>query len=57
MLSTEPPAPDNPLLTAQNCYITPHIGWATVAARRRLLETAVDNVRAFVEGQPQNVVS
>ncbi|TET53635.1 MAG: D-2-hydroxyacid dehydrogenase [Anaerolineales bacterium] len=57
VLSTEPPAPDNPLLAAQNCYITPHIGWATVAARQRLLETVAANVRAFLEGRPQNVVN
>jgi glycerate dehydrogenase len=56
VLSAEPPPPDNPLLTAKNCLITPHIAWATRAARARLMKTAVDNVRAFLEGKPQNVV-
>lgn len=57
VLSTEPPRADNPLLAAKNCVITPHIGWATRAARERLMTVAVANVRAFLEGQPQNVVS
>jgi glycerate dehydrogenase len=57
VLSIEPPLADNPLLTARNCLITPHIAWATRAARGRLMEVAVENVRAFVEGMPQNVVN
>jgi glycerate dehydrogenase len=57
VLSVEPPTPDNPLLTARNCVITPHIAWASKEARQRLLATAVDNVRRFLEGQPQNVVN
>jgi len=57
VLSTEPPPADHPLLGAPNCVITPHIAWATRSARGRLLETVVDNVAAFLEGQPQNVVS
>jgi glycerate dehydrogenase len=57
VLSVEPPPADNPLLTARNCCLTPHIAWATVAARQRLLDVAVDNVRAFLAGQPQNVVN
>ena len=57
VLSSEPPAADNPLLTADNCYVTPHIGWATRAARKRLLDTVVANTRAFLEGRPQNVVN
>jgi glycerate dehydrogenase len=57
VLSAEPPGPDNPLLGARNCFITPHIAWATRSARQRLLETVVKNVRAFMEGQPQNVVN
>ena len=57
VLSLEPPPPANPLLTAKNCLITPHLGWATQAARRRLIEVAVANVRAFVAGCPQHVVS
>jgi len=57
VLSTEPPAADNPLLTAENCYITPHIAWATRSARERLLNIAIDNVAAFIAGRPQNVVN
>jgi glycerate dehydrogenase len=57
VLSMEPPPADNPLLNAKNCLITPHIAWATRAARARLMKTAVANVRAFLAGQPQNVVS
>jgi glycerate dehydrogenase len=57
VLSAEPPAADNPLLTAANCCITPHIAWATRAARARLLAATVANLQAFVAGAPQNVVS
>jgi glycerate dehydrogenase len=57
VLCVEPPRPDNPLLTAKNCFITPHISWATRAARQRLLEMAVANLRAFLAGQPRNVVN
>jgi len=56
VLSAEPPPADNPLLRAKNCIITPHIGWATASARRRLMRVAVDNVQAFLAGQPTNVV-
>lgn len=56
VLCEEPPRADNPLLHARNCYITPHIAWATRSARQRLMEIAVANVRAFLEGNPQNVV-
>ena len=56
VLSTEPPSPDNPLLQAPNCVITPHIGWATRAARQRLLDTVSGNIRAYQAGEPQNVV-
>jgi glycerate dehydrogenase len=57
VLSSEPPPADNPLLTARNCCITPHIAWATRAARQRLLDTAVENIRAFLAGTPRNVVN
>lgn len=56
VLTREPPAADNPLLTAPNCVITPHLAWATRAARQRLLDTAAANVRAFLEGREQNRV-
>ena len=57
VLSIEPPAADNPLLTARNCLVTPHMAWATREARSRLMDTVVENVAAFVAGKPQNVVS
>ena len=57
VLSSEPPAPDNPLLRAKNCIVTPHIAWATKEARTRLLEAAVANLRAFLDGHPVNVVN
>jgi glycerate dehydrogenase len=56
VLSVEPPSAQNPLLQAKNCLITPHIAWATRAARARLLDIAVANVKAFQAGAPQNVV-
>jgi glycerate dehydrogenase len=56
VLSQEPPPGDNPLLAAKNCLITPHVAWATRAARSRLMKIAVENVRAFLQGRPQNVV-
>jgi glycerate dehydrogenase len=57
VLSTEPPDAQNPLLRASNCVITPHYAWATRAARERLMRVAVENIRAFLKGQPQNVVN
>ncbi len=57
VLAVEPPMPGNPLLTAKNCHVTPHIAWATRSARARLLNTVVDNVKAFLAGKPQNVVN
>ncbi len=57
VLCVEPPRTGNPLLGARNCFITPHIAWATRSARQRLLEMAVANVRAFLAGDPQNVVN
>ena len=56
VLSEEPPQNGNPLLGARNCHITPHIAWATAEARQRLLATAIENVKAFVEGTPQNTI-
>jgi glycerate dehydrogenase len=56
VLSTEPPKHDNPLLTAKNCFITPHIAWATLEARQRLMDITVENLRRFISGEPQNVV-
>ena len=57
VLEEEPPRKGSPLIGAQNCFITPHIAWATKAARERLMNIAVANVKAFQEGNPQNVVS
>jgi len=56
VLSVEPPAADNPLLSARNCLVTPHIAWATREARARLMDLAVANVTAFLTGTPRNVV-
>jgi glycerate dehydrogenase len=56
VLSTEPPAADNPLLGTKNCIITPHIAWATFEARSRLMYIAADNLKAFIKGKPVNVV-
>lgn len=57
VVSTEPIGPDNPLLSAPNCFITPHMAWASLEARQRLMQTTVDNVAAFQRGEPQNVVN
>lgn len=57
VLTEEPPVSGSPLLNARNCHITPHIAWATLAARRRLMDTARENVKAFLRGKPQNVVT
>ncbi len=57
VLSVEPPGADNPLLSAKNCLITPHNAWGTRAARARLMQIAVENVRAFIAGKSQNVVN
>jgi glycerate dehydrogenase len=56
VLRQEPPAAQHPLVQARNCYVTPHLAWATGAARKRLLDIAVDNVRAFIKGVPVNIV-
>ncbi|MCC6445199.1 MAG: D-2-hydroxyacid dehydrogenase [Armatimonadetes bacterium] len=57
VVSVEPPVPDNPLFTARNCIVTPHIAWATRAARARLMATVVENLKAYMAGKPQNVVN
>lgn len=57
VLSQEPPRKDNPLLNALNIRITPHISWATKEARKRLLDISVENLEAFLAGEPQNIVS
>jgi glycerate dehydrogenase len=57
VLSVEPPSKDNPLFTAKNCIITPHIAWATKEARARLMDTTVSNLSAFLNGNPVNVVN
>ena len=57
VLAIEPNTPDNPLVGAKNCHVTPHIAWTTTAARRRLMATTVANVKAFLDGHPQNVVN
>ena len=57
VLSVEPPGADHPLLKAKNCLVTPHIAWATRAARARLLKMSAENLEAFQQGRPQNVVN
>lgn len=57
VLSSEPPAKSNPLLTAPNVYITPHVAWATQEARNRLLQITVDNIKAFMAGDAINVIN
>ena len=57
VVSQEPMKADNPLLTTRKCIITPHIAWAPVESRQRLLDCVVENIRAFLAGKPQNVVN
>lgn len=57
VMAQEPPAADNPLLSARNFYCTPHIAWATLESRQRLMALAVGNLQAFIAGKPINVVS
>lgn len=56
VMTCEPPKADNPLLTARNCFTTPHIGWATVEARERLMQIAAANLKSWLAGTPQNSV-
>jgi glycerate dehydrogenase len=57
VVSTEPIKMDNPLMTAKNCIITPHISWAPKESRERLMNIAVDNLKQFIAGNPVNVVN
>lgn len=57
VVSQEPMTPDNPLLPCKNCIITPHIAWAPVESRQRLLDCVVENIRSYLAGHPQNVVN
>jgi glycerate dehydrogenase len=57
VMTEEPPKADNPLLKQPNAYLTPHVAWASTEARIRLMDVSVNNVRSFIEGHPQNVVS
>jgi glycerate dehydrogenase len=57
VLVEEPMSPESPLLRAKNCFITPHIAWATLGARERLMDVAIDNVKAFLKGERANVVN
>lgn len=57
VLTVEPAQANNPLLSAKNCYLTPHIAWATKEARQRLVNICIDNIRAFINGEPMNVVN
>jgi len=57
VVSAEPIANENPLLSAKNCLLTPHIAWATIEARRRLMQTTAENIEAYLAGHPENLVS
>ena len=57
VLSSEPPAPDNPLLAAPRCVITPHLAWTSLPARQRLVRVSADNVRGILDGEPRHVVN
>ena len=56
-VENEPIRMDNPLLQAKNCYITPHISWAALECRQRLIDYALDNLKAFLDGEPTNIVN
>ena len=57
VLPVEPPAAEEPLLSAPNCVITPHLAWASTEARARLIDITVNNLKQFLEGAPVNVVN
>ncbi len=57
VVSSEPIEDDNPLLTAPNCIITPHIAWAAKESRQRIMDVTVENIKAFMDGHPQNIVN
>ena len=57
VLEEEPPDANGPLYRLENCFITPHISWATRSARSRLMQTGVDNLKAFLDGRPANLVN
>ena len=57
VVTTEPIVSSNPLLTAKNCIITPHMSWAAVEARGRIIDITAENIRRFLAGKPQNVVN
>ena len=57
VLSSEPPKADNPLFTAKNCFITPHVAWAAFETRQRLMDIFLGNIRAFLDGAPRNTVN
>ena len=57
VVSQEPMDPANPLLTAPTCIITPHMAWAQGAARQRIIDITAGNIKAFIDGKPQNVVN
>ena len=57
VMAVEPIEKDNPLLSAPNCFITPHISWAALDTRRRLIRFSIENVKKFLEGNPINIVN
>ena len=57
VVSTEPIRADNPLLTVKNCIITPHMSWGSQGSRQRIMDCTVNNIKAFLNGTPENVVN